>query len=90
MFQQGHRDLAIQDMPEFLMPARGRYGLRDYEKMYCPDLKNGDDIFDMRGVNREDGCILIVRPDQYVAHVLPLDAHAKLAVFFTGFMTAQG
>jgi phenol 2-monooxygenase (NADPH) len=27
-----------------------------------------------------------VRPDQYVAHVLPLDAHAELAAFFDGFM----
>ncbi len=36
----------------------------------------------MRGVDREHGCIVIVRPDQYVAHVLPLDAHAELAAFF--------
>jgi phenol 2-monooxygenase len=27
-----------------------------------------------------------VRPDQYVAHVLPLDAYDELATFFGGFM----
>ena len=26
--------------------------------------------------------LVVVRPDQYVAHVLPLDAHAELGAFF--------
>jgi hypothetical protein len=30
--------------------------------------------------------MVIVRPDQYVAQVLPLDGHAELAAFFDGFM----
>jgi phenol 2-monooxygenase len=88
IFQQSHRDLALEAMPRFLLPNKGRYGLRDYEKMFCPDLKNGADIFDMRGVERSGGSMVIVRPDQYVAHVLPLDAHAELAAFFDGFMTS--
>jgi hypothetical protein len=78
VFQQGHRELAIEAMPSFLMPAKGRYGLRDYEKMFCPDLKSRNDIFDMRGIDRNNGCMAVVRPDQYVAHILPLDAHAEL------------
>ncbi len=86
VFQQGHRELAVEAMPSFLLPRKGRYGLRDYEKMFCPDLKNGQDIFDLRGVDRDRGCIVVVRPDQHVAHVLPLDAHAELAAFFDGFM----
>ena len=70
--------------------AKGRYGLRDYEKMFCPDLKSRHDIFDMRGIDRNSGCMVVVRPDQYVAHVLPLDAYAELAAFFDGFMTSTG
>jgi phenol 2-monooxygenase len=89
VFQQGHRALELEAMPAFLLPKKGRYGLRDYEKMFCPDLKSGNDIFDMRGINRERGCMVVVRPDQYVAHVLPLDAHAELAAFFDGFMLRQ-
>ncbi len=30
--------------------------------------------------------MVVVRPDQYVAHVLPLDAFAELGSFFDGFM----
>ncbi len=86
VFQQGHRDLAIEAMPALLMPRKGRYGLRDYEKMFCPDLKSGHDIFTMRGIDRTQGCLVIVRPDQFVAQVLPLDAHGQLAAFFDRFL----
>jgi phenol 2-monooxygenase len=86
VLQQGHRDLALEAMPAFLLPRKGRYGLRDYEKLFCPDLKSGHDIFDMRGLDRAGGCTVIVRPDQYVAHVLPLDGFRELAAFFGGFM----
>jgi phenol 2-monooxygenase len=86
VFQQGHRELAVEAMPAFLLPRKGRLGLRDYEKMFCADLKSGNDIFDMRGIDRDRGCMVVVRPDQYIAHILPLDAYARLAEFFDGFM----
>lgn len=86
IFQQGHRELAIESMPALLLPRKGRHGLRDYEKVFCPDLKNGPDIFALRGVDRAQGALVVVRPDQYVAHVLPLGAHQALADFFASFM----
>ena len=86
VFQQGHRELDLEAMPDFLLPAKGRYGLRDYEKIFCPDLKSGTDVFDMRGIDRKQGCMVVVRPDQYVADVLPIDAYAELAQFFDRFM----
>ncbi|HXV94189.1 MAG TPA: FAD-dependent monooxygenase, partial [Pseudonocardia sp.] len=85
VFQQGHRDLAVDRMPSVLLPRKGRFGLIDYEKMFCPDPMT-DDIFDLRGVNRETGCVVVVRPDQYVSHVLPLHGHRALADFFTGIL----
>ncbi|MBR1187866.1 FAD-binding monooxygenase [Bradyrhizobium sp. AUGA SZCCT0160] len=87
VFQQDHHALAIEAMPSFLLPGKGRYGLRDYEKMFCADLTGGNDIFTMRGIDREQGCMVVVRPDQYVAHVLPLDSYGPLTTFFDGFMT---
>jgi phenol 2-monooxygenase len=86
VFQQGHRELAIEAMPPLLLPHKGRYGLLDYEKMFCPDLKRGHDVFTMRGIDRKAGCMVVVRPDQYVAHVLPLDDFAGLASYFDAFM----
>ena len=34
--------------------------------------------------------MVVVRPDQYVAQVLPLDGHAELAAYFDGFMLPAG
>ena len=86
VFQPGHRELAIESMPALLRPRKGRHGLHDYEKVFAARLKNGPDIFDLRGIDRARGALVVVRPDQYVAHVLPLDAHAALSAFFAGFM----
>ncbi len=86
IFQQRHRDLKVEDLPSLLLPLKGRFGLIDYEKAYTPDLKSGLDIFDLRGIDRERGAIVVVRPDQHVANVLPLDAHAELTAFFERFM----
>lgn len=89
IFQQGHRDLKVEELPPILLPRKGRFGLVDYEKAYTPDLKNGPDIFDLRGIARETGALVVVRPDQYVANVLPLDAHDELSAFFGEFLIAS-
>lgn len=86
VFQQDYRALAIEAMPGLLLPRKGRYGLRDYEKMFCPDFKSGHDVFTMRGIDRKAGCMVVVRPDQYVAQVLPLNDFAALAAYFDAFM----
>jgi len=70
------------------LPRKGVYGLIDYEKAFCPDTTHGQDIFDLRGIDRAHGALLIVRPDQYVAQVLPLDAVSEVETFFAGFMKA--
>ncbi|MBM1815345.1 FAD-dependent monooxygenase [Pseudosulfitobacter pseudonitzschiae] len=84
---QGHRDLDLMQMPSILRPAKGRFGLIDYEKVFCADPAH--DIFDMRGVNRATGCVVIVRPDQYVADVLPMGDTDALAAFFDGVFVAR-
>lgn len=86
IFQQGHRDIQVAQLPALLLPRKGCFGLLDYEKAFCPDLRTGADIFDLRGIHRERGALVVVRPDQYVAHVLPLEAHDELAAFFGQFL----
>ena len=89
VFQQNHRDLDLFTMPAMLKPRKGRYGLIDYEKIFCADNKPGQDIFDLRGIDRTQGCLVVVRPDQFVAHVLPLDGRTELSGFFERFMRPQ-
>jgi phenol 2-monooxygenase len=85
VFQQDHRDLAVNSMPAILLPAKGKFSLIDYEKAFCADPRAGD-IFDLRSIDRVTGCLVVVRPDQYVSHVLPLDATGELVGFFAGIL----
>jgi len=89
IFQEYHRDLSIEDMPALLRPEVGKFRLRDNEKAFTADYKLGIDIFNLRGVSRERGALIVVRPDQYVALVLPLEARDELGEFFGAFMREQ-
>ncbi len=79
VYQQEHESILLPGVPAAFRPLTGPFRLVDHEKVYSADPQ--DDIFDARGVDRA-GAIVVVRPDQYVAHVLPLGAHEELASFF--------
>ncbi|WP_285035577.1 FAD-binding monooxygenase [Plantibacter sp. ME-Dv--P-095] len=83
VYQEHHTDIELGTVPQVFLPRVGPFDLVDYEKVYAvhPDV----DVFEERGIDR-DGAIVVVRPDQYVAHVLPLTATAELAAFFDGVM----
>ncbi|SFB72999.1 FAD-binding monooxygenase [Tropicimonas isoalkanivorans] len=87
VFQQTFDALHYEDIPALLKPEKGKYGLQDHEKVFCVDHKGAGDIFDMRGIDRARGCMVVVRPDQYIAHVLPLDGFEELSRFFDGVLT---
>jgi phenol 2-monooxygenase len=92
VFQEPHRELDVAALPSLLLPRKGRFGLIDYEKAFCAEataaapvgagVAGSADIFELRGVDRRQGALVVVRPDQVVANVLPLDAHEELADFF--------
>ena len=82
IFQQS--DLALPELPDYLWPAKGKYGLKDYEKVF--HATQDDNIYDLRGIDKDKGCIVIVRPDQHIAALLPLTAHDELSAFFDVFM----
>ena len=82
VFQMPHHEIDIAAMPALLLPRKGRHGLIDYEKVYCPDFRLGPDIFDHRGIDRQGGALVVVRPDQFVADVLPVGATDRLSRFF--------
>jgi 2-polyprenyl-6-methoxyphenol hydroxylase-like FAD-dependent oxidoreductase len=91
VFQQSHHQLPITAMPELLFPRKGRFGLRDYEKAFCAlvdqnQTGTSQNIYQLRRIDQEQGCLVVVRPDQYIAHILPLDATDALSAFFGAFM----
>ncbi|WP_328814116.1 FAD-binding monooxygenase [Rhodococcus sp. NBC_00297] len=84
--QQPHVDIDLGEVSAAFLPTVGRFELTDYENVFAAGPET--DIFDERGIDR-DGAVVVVRPDQYVAQVLPLEATAALASFFAAIMIAQ-
>ena len=84
--QVPHREMDIATLPPLLLPRKGRFGLIDYEKVFCPAVNASHDLYEMRGIDRGRGATLIIRPDQFVAQVVPPDDLETLATFFDGFM----
>ncbi|WP_437583975.1 FAD-binding monooxygenase [Paramicrobacterium sp. CJ85] len=83
IYQQELEGVDIGVVPKIFLPHNGPFQLVDYEKVYAtlPD----DDIFEQREISRS-GAVVVVRPDQYVAHVLPLEATTELGAFFAQSM----
>ncbi|WP_178946181.1 FAD-binding monooxygenase [Kocuria sp. TGY1127_2] len=79
VYQQPHTEVDIMRVPPIFKPSVGEFGLTCLDKVYAtlPD----DDIFVERGISK-DGAIIVVRPDQYVSAVLPLNDRQGLATFF--------
>ncbi|MGO2745442.1 FAD-dependent monooxygenase [Microbacterium sp.] len=85
IYQDAYEDIDILSVPKLFLPKSGPLRLTDWEKVYtaAPNTWCKDDIFAEREVSR-DGVVVVVRPDQYVAAVLPLDATAELESFLKG------
>ncbi|GGM33859.1 FAD-binding monooxygenase [Promicromonospora citrea] len=81
VYQQDHHTIEHPSVPGVFRPRVGPFGLIDYEKVYAADP--AQDIFALRGIDR-GGAVVVVRPDQYVAAVLPLTAREELAAFLAG------
>lgn len=86
IYQQPHTDIDVNKVPEIFQPVNGPFGLVNREKVFGTDAQDAitgwsGDIFDERDISRE-GAVIAVRPDMYVAHILPLDATDELGEFF--------
>lgn len=88
VLQRPHREVELATLPRLLRPETGRLGLTDHEKVFCPDPDT--DVFELRGIDRGQGAMVLVRPDQYVAQVLPLDARGELAELLARVHVAGG
>ncbi|WP_144932960.1 FAD-binding monooxygenase [Kocuria marina] len=82
-YQQPYTDVDITKVPRAFKPQVGPFELNYWERVYA--AIPGEDVFDVRTISR-DGAVVVVRPDHYVAAVLPLDATDELTEFFGKFL----
>lgn len=94
VLQQSRKEIAITELPSLLLPHKGKFGIQDYEKVFSDEESYNfgkGDIYKTREIDKGEGCVVIVRPDQYVSGILPLghEGFEKLRNFFDGFMKIQ-
>lgn len=81
IYQQEAHSYDVTDAPLAFRPPSGPWQVEDWNEVFSALPEQ--DIFATRGISRE-GAIVVVRPDMYVADILPLDATGELAEFFEG------
>lgn len=81
IYQSEYTTFTCPEVPEIFRPPVGELGLDYWEKIYSVIPENN--IFDVRGISK-DGTVVIVRPDQYVAAVLPLNDFEGICAYFEG------
>ena len=91
IYQQPADELGFEAVHAGLAPLVGPFRITDHEKAFSAALggtrfAHEPDVFDARGIDRERGALVVVRPDMYVAAVLPLEATERLAAFFSGVL----
>lgn len=84
--QTNHHEYEILDAPALFRPRNGKFNIPNWENVFnaLPD----QDIFELRGISRH-GAVVIVRPDQYVGAVLPLDDPRAVEEYFSSALTKQ-
>jgi len=83
IYQQDYTEVEPGDVPEAFKPTKTPFGLIDVNQIFASG--HGRDIFRDRDIHR-GGAIVIVRPDQYVSGVFPIDARDELKAFFAQHM----
>ncbi|WP_236968174.1 FAD-dependent monooxygenase [Microbacterium aurantiacum] len=90
IYRHPFEEIDITRVPELFLPRTGPLALTDWEKVYAagPSAWTDADIFAERGLS-DDGVVVVVRPDQYVAGVFPLAATEELSGFFETALLPQ-
>lgn len=83
IYQQDYTEVETADVPSVFKPRKQPLAITDINKIFAAGTvdKRTTDIFAERGVSSE-GAVVVVRPDMYVAAVLPLDGAGALTEFF--------
>ncbi|KAI1773935.1 putative phenol 2-monooxygenase [Hypoxylon cercidicola] len=76
----------LRDFPEILHPFDPQTGW-DYDKVFVDDVSYHEgfgDAYTNYGVDKERGCVVVARPDQYVGWVGDIDDFDGLQKYFEG------
>ncbi|KAG0140008.1 hypothetical protein CROQUDRAFT_84681 [Cronartium quercuum f. sp. fusiforme G11] len=85
-------ELEPDDFLEVLRPLKGKHGFRSYQKIFTDDEsyhQGHGQAYKKYGIDPKVGCVVLVRPDQYVSLITDINDHQGIAGFFDDFMVTQ-
>lgn len=84
-------DIELLDLPDIFHPFDEKKGW-DYDKVFVDDVSyhegHGEAYLNF-GIERETGCLVVVRPDQYVGYVGELEDVDDVARYFEEILVRQ-
>ena len=86
------KEVELLDLPDVLHPFDEETGW-DYDKVYVDDISyhhGHGEAYKNYGVDKEKGCVVALRPDQYVGWMGELEDAGDLERYFEGILVAQG
>ncbi|KAH7143556.1 FAD binding domain-containing protein [Dactylonectria macrodidyma] len=84
-------DVDIFNFAEVLRPYDEVDGW-DYNKIFVDDESYHEghgQLYENFGIDRGEGCVVILRPDQYISYLGKIDNYKSIDGFFSGFMLPQ-
>jgi len=82
----------LRDLHDVYQPFDEEFGY-DYDKVFVDEVSYGGvdgKAYENYGVSKERGCVVIVRPDQYVSDICHLEDEKEIEGFFGGILVPQG
>lgn len=88
-----HRpDIELFSLPEILRPFDPELGY-DYWKCFCNNNHGEEgqfsDAYEEWGVDKNKGCVVVVRPDQHVSYICELEDIAQVGWYFSQILLPQ-
>ncbi|WYZ46660.1 hypothetical protein EsH8_IX_000885 [Colletotrichum jinshuiense] len=81
----------LRDFPDILHPFDSHVGW-DYNKVFVDDESYHEgfgDAYKNYGIDKQRGCVVVVRPDQYVAWLGELEDFSELQKYFEGCLVLK-
>jgi phenol 2-monooxygenase len=85
------REVDLFDLPEAFRQYDEVDGW-DYWETFVDDESYHEgygNIYEFFGINPQEGCAMIIRPDQYLSYIGQMDAYGEMDRFFSAFMVPQ-
>ncbi|KAL2255684.1 hypothetical protein VTK26DRAFT_2897 [Humicola hyalothermophila] len=82
-----------EQIPQFFTPVTGKWNMKCLTKVYADDESyhsGHGHAYEALGVDREQGALVVVRPDHYVAKVAALEDVDSIGQFFEAFLCPVG